>query len=405
VTSPIRPSARTKNVHYAVRDILKVADEARRAGREMLYLNIGDPCPFGFAPPAALLEATQEAMRANKNVYAPSDGIPAALRSIRADAERRGIRDIVHTCVGSGGSEVIEMALAALLDPGENVLTPSPGYPLYTAVMAKLGAENRPYFLDEENGWQPDLEDLRAKVDAKTRAIVLINPNNPTGSVCTRETLQGLVDLCAERGLVLFADEIYDRLLFDGLQHVSAASLSRDAAVITICGLSKNWVVPGWRIGWGVISGPAAALGPWVEAIEKLERSRLSANHPEQYAIPVALDGPNDHLPGLVKELELRRDKTVEMLSAIEGITITPPRAAFYAFPRLHIDEPDEIFIADLIRATGVVVVPGSGFGQRPGTKHFRIVTLPPVDQLAEAYRRIEAFLHARKKGRVVQPS
>jgi alanine-synthesizing transaminase len=212
--------------------------------------------------------------------------------------------------------------------------------------------------------------------------------------------LQGLVDLCAERGLVLFADEIYDRLLFDDLEHVSIASLSRTAAVITICGLSKNWVVPGWRIGWGVISGPEALLRPWVSAMEKLERSRLSANHPEQFAIKAALEGPNDHLPGLVRELMLRRDKTVEMLSAVDGITLTPPRAAFYAFPRLHIAEPDDVFIADMIRATGVVVVPGSGFGQRPGTKHFRIVTLPPVDQLAEAYRRIEAFFHARKKGR-----
>jgi len=359
----------------------------------MLYLNIGDPNLFGFEPPPLLIEETIRAMRANRNGYAPSSGIPEAIAAINRDAERKGIRSIVHTFVTSGASEAIELALTALADAGDNVLTPAPGYPLYTAILAKLGVENRAYQLDEEDNWQPDLADIRARIDERTRAIVLINPNNPTGSICTRRILEDLVELCRERGIVLFSDEIYDRLLLDDtVEFVSAASLSSDARIITFGGLSKVYVAPGFRIGWGVLSGPESELAAYAEAIRKMERARLSANHPEQYAIAPLLDGQHEHLPPLLERLRAQRDCTVTRLNAIPGISCVPPRGAFYAFPRIDLGIDDEQFCRRLIAESGVVVVPGSGFGQRPGTQHMRVVFLPDCATLERAYDAIAAL-------------
>jgi len=385
----IRPADRTRDIRYAVRDVVLLAEDAARSGREMLYLNIGDPNLFGFAPPEHLVEATCEAMRANHNGYAPSSGIAEALEAVNAEARRNGIRPICHTFITSGASEAIELALAALANRGENVLTPSPGYPLYTAVLAKLEVENRAYYLDEENGWQPDLDDLASRIDANTRAIVVINPNNPTGSVCTRETLEGLIELAIRHNLVLFSDEIYDKLLFDGAEHVATASLSQEAKIITFNGLSKAYVVPGFRIGWGVISGPRDDLESYCEAIRKMERARLSANHPEQHAIRSALEADQSHLQTMLERLQRQRDVTVERLNAIDGITCVPPQGAFYAFPRLDVDVADSEFCARMIREHGVVIVPGSGFGQREGTQHFRVVFLPDEAVLGKAFDRI----------------
>jgi alanine-synthesizing transaminase len=395
----IQPADRTRDIRYAVRDVVVQAEAAAKAGREMLYLNIGDPNLFGFAPPAALVRATTEAMEANRNGYAPSSGVPEALDAVRRSAEAAGIRSICHTYITSGASEAIDLALAALANPGDNVLTPSPGYPLYTAVLAKLGVENRPYFLDEDHGWQPDVADITAKVDERTKAVVLINPNNPTGSACGPETLSALVDLALERNLVLFSDEIYDKLLFDGRAHVSTAALSAEAKIITFNGLSKAYVVPGFRIGWGVISGPPDELEEYCEAIRKMERARLSANHPEQYAIPVALGPDQSHLAPMIERLTAQRDLTVERLNAIDGMSCVAPGGAFYAFPRIDLGVPDDEFAARVIRETGVVIVPGSGFGQRPGTQHFRVVFLPDVEALGKAFDRIESIARACRAG------
>jgi alanine-synthesizing transaminase len=372
----IEPAARTAGIRYAVRDVVLLAEEAARAGREMLYLNIGDPNLFGFAPPEHIVEATCEAMKANRNGYAPSSGIPAALQAVNREARRKGIQAICHTYITSGASEAIELALAALVNPGENVLTPSPGYPLYTAILAKLGAENRPYYLDEENAWQPDVADIASKIDGRTRAVVVINPNNPTGSVASRETLEALVDV--------------DKLVLEGEDHVSTASISDEAKVITFNGLSKAYVVPGFRIGWGIVSGPLEELNDYCEAIRKMERARLSANHPEQYAITPALEATQDHIEEMIVHLLRRRDITVQRLNAIDGISCVEPRGAFYAFPRLDLGISDEEFCGRVIRETGVVIVPGSGFGQRPGTQHFRVVFLPPEEVLEKAFDRIE---------------
>ncbi len=389
----IEPASRTRDIKYAVRDVLLLADKAAKAGKEMLYLNIGDPNIFDFAPPAHMIEATHEAMLANHNGYAPSSGIPEAVEAVGREAGRKGIKAVNHVYITTGASEAIDLALTALVNPGENVLTPSPGYPLYTAILAKLSAEARPYYLDEEDAWQPDIVDIAGKIDDKTRAIVLINPNNPTGSLCSTERLQELVDLAVEHNIVLFSDEIYDKLLFDGRSHVSTASLSQEAKIITFNGLSKSYVVPGFRIGWGIISGPADELEDYCEAIRKMERARLSANHPQQYAIRAALEGPQTHIGEMMERLTRRRDVVVNRLNAIDGISCVKPGGAFYAFPRLDVGMPDAEFVARLIEETGVIVVPGSGFGQRPDTQHFRVVFLPPEETLEKACDHIAAMV------------
>ena len=392
MSKTIRPAVRTKNITYAVRDIVVLANEVAKTGKEMLYLNIGDPNLFDFAPPRHMVEATYKAMLSNYNGYSPSSGIKQALDSIAKEADRKNIKNVQDIFVTTGASEAIDICLTALVNEGENVLTPTPGYPLYTAIASKLQNMENPYYLNEENGWQPDLDDIRSKINDKTRAIIIINPNNPTGSNCSIDTMKGLIKIAKDNNLIIFADEIYDKLLFEGEKHTSIASLDSEAPMITFGGLSKNYMVPGFRIGWGIVSGDRAVLKDYIEAINKLLRARLSANHPEQYAIPTALDGDQSHLVTANQKLTSRRDMTVEMLNAIPGISCVKPEGAFYAFPRLHINTPDSIFVAELIRETGVVVVPGSGFGQVPGTNHFRVVFLPPEDVLMKAYNNIARF-------------
>ncbi len=390
----IKPAARTVKITYAVRDIVVLANEVAKQGKQMLYLNIGDPNIFDFRTPTHIIEATYRAMLANSNGYSPASGIKEAIEAIEREAGRKHIANILDVFVTTGVSEAIDLCLTALVDEGDNVLTPTPGYPLYTAILNKLGACLNPYYLDESSGWQPDLEDIAAKIDSKTRGIVVINPNNPTGSVCTRETVQGIIGLAREHNLVVFADEIYDKLLLDETPHVSMASVDADASVITFNGLSKAYLVPGFRLGWGVVSGRREVLRDYVEAINKLLRARLSANHPEQYAVKAALEGDQGHVREMRAKLAQRRDMTTEMLNAFEGISCVRPEGAFYAFPRLDIEGSDDDFVRQLIKETGVVVVPGSGFGQQPGSKHFRVVFLPPEDVLAEAYTKIAQFMH-----------
>jgi len=392
MSSVIKAAVRTANITYAVRDILLIANEVAKTGKEMLYLNIGDPNIYDFAPPRKMVDAAYDAMLKNYNGYSPSSGIKKALEAIGRDAEKKGIKNIQDMFVTTGASEAIDICLTALVNEGENVLTPTPGYPLYTAISSKLRMMENPYYLNEENGWQPDIEDIKSKINEKTRAIVLINPNNPTGSNCSKETLEQIVDLALEHNLVIFSDEIYDKLLFDNKELVSIASLNQEVPVITFGGLSKNYMVPGFRIGWGVVSGNPARLKEYLEAINKILRSRLSANHPEQYGIPVALDGDQSHLVEAMEKLHKRRDITVEMLNAVDGISCVKPEGAFYAFPKLDIKNSDNHFVAELIKETGVVVVPGTGFGQVPGTNHFRVVFLPQEEILEKAYKAVGEF-------------
>ena len=392
MSNKITPAKRTKNITYAVRDIVVLANEVAKSGKEMLYLNIGDPNLYDFEPPKHLVEATYKAMLENKNGYAPSSGIKEAIDAIECEAERKGITNIHDIFITTGASEAIDICLTALVNDGENVLTPSPGYPLYTAIESKLGMISNPYYLDEDNAWAPDVDDIKQKINDKTKAIILINPNNPTGTIYTQDNLLQIIDLALEHHLVIFADEIYDKLLFDGKKHVSIASLNKDVSCITFGGLSKNYMVPGFRIGWGIMSGRKEVLSDYTEAINKILRARLSANHPEQYGIKPSLEETQEHLVIAMEKLTKRRDTTVEMLNAIDGISCVKPEGAFYAFPQLHMNQPDNHFVAELIKETGVVVVPGSSFGQVPGTQHFRVVFLPNEQILEKAYKAIGNF-------------
>ncbi|PIP77393.1 MAG: aminotransferase [Ignavibacteria bacterium CG22_combo_CG10-13_8_21_14_all_37_15] len=392
MSSKIIPAKRTENITYAVRDVVVLANEVAKTGKEMLYLNIGDPNLFDFEPPKHLVEATYQAMLRNKNGYSPSSGIKEAVNAIRKEGNRKGIENILDIFVTTGASEAIDICLTALVNEGENVLTPTPGYPLYTAIQSKLLAYENPYYLDEENNWQPDIEDIKKKINDKTKAIVLINPNNPTGSLYSTEILEEIVKLAREHNLVIFADEIYDKLLFDGKKHVSIGSLNKDVSCITFGGLSKNYMVPGFRIGWGIVSGKDENLREYIEAINKILRARLSANHPEQYGLVAALEQDQSHLDIAMVKLTKRRDLTFEMLNAIPGISCVKPEGAFYAFPKLHTNKLDIDFVKGLLKETGVVVVHGSGFGQLPGTQHFRVVFLPNEEILTKAYNNIGAF-------------
>jgi alanine-synthesizing transaminase len=391
----ILAAARLEHVRYAIRDIAVLAEQLAREGKEVLPLNIGDPLKFDFRTPQHLIEAVVKAMRDGKDGYAPSAGVDEALQAIRAEAERKGVRNIQSVFVTQGVSEAVDLCLTALVNPGENVLAPCPEYPLYSAVLAKLGAEPNAYALDEASGWEPDLDDLARKINSRTRAVVVINPNNPTGAVYSRKTLEAIAGLARRHGLVIFADEIYDKLILDGEPHVSIAALAPDVPTVTFNGLSKAYLAPGWRVGWAVVSGDAAAVKPYVEGVHKLLRSRLSANHPEQYAVRPALEGPQDHVSEVVRKLRSRRDLTVKYLNRTPRLGCVAPQGAFYAFPRLDIHGTDEEFVRRLLITKQVLVVHGSGFGQAPGTRHFRIVFLPDEATLTRAYDGIAEFLKA----------
>jgi alanine-synthesizing transaminase len=395
-TREITPAQRLENLRYAIRDLVSLADEVKRQGHKVLYLNVGDPNIFDFAPPAHVIEAAYRAMRDNKNGYAPSAGVPEALDSIRGEAKKNGIATVQDVFVTNGAGEAVDLCLTALLNPGDNVLTPRPDYPLYPAVLCKVGAEPNPYYLNEDDGWQPELDDIKKRINSRTKAIVLINPNNPTGALCTRKMLQDLAELARQNNLLIIADEIYDKLILDGGEHISIAAVAPDVPVVTIGGLSKNYLAPGWRMGWGIVSGEGSAVKPYIEGIHKMLRARLSANHPEQYAIKPALEGPQDHLIEVRRKLTARRDLTVETCNSIPGMSCVPPRGAFYAFPRIEVPEDDATWVKQLLIEKHILTVQGAGFGQKPGSKHFRIVFLPQEEMLRKAYSEIRDFMKSR---------
>src|ERR1700674_4912192 len=392
-TREITPAKRLDNVRYAIRDLACVADEVIKQGHKVLPLNVGDPLNFDFQTPPHIIDSAHKAMRDGKNGYAAALGIPEALDAIRGEAVRKGISTVQDVFVTSGVSETVDLCISALVDPGENILTPSPDYPLYSAVLCKLGIVLNAYDLNEDDMWQPELADIERKITPRTRGIVLINPNNPTGSLCSREMLGQIADLARRHNLVVFSDEIYDKLILENTPHIAFAP---DVPCITCGGMSKNYLVPGWRIGWGIVSGDAAAIKPYTEGIHRLLRARLCANHPEQYAIKPALEGPQDHLIEVRRKLRSRRDLTQKWCESTPRVSCVAPRGAFYAFPRIDIPESDEVFVKELIRQKHVMVVHGSGFGQKSGTQHFRIVFLPEEQTLTNAYAGIADFIRER---------
>jgi alanine-synthesizing transaminase len=391
------PAARMAHVRYAIRDLAVVADKVAREGHKILYLNIGDPCKYDFPTPPHMIEAVHKAMVDGHNGYAESLGLKPAVEAIHHEAERNGFKDVQSVFVGIGSGEVIDSCLTALVNPGDNVLTPSPEYPLYGAVLAKLDAVPNAYDLDENNDWQPDMEDIERRINPRTRAILLINPNNPTGAVYTRQTLEKILEVVRRHGLMLLADEIYDKLIFDpASRHISIATLAKDVPVVTFNGLSKSYLVPGWRIGWAIATGSREVLAPYLEAVHRLLRARLSAPHPFQYAIPAALEGPQDHLIEVRKKLHRRAAITRDWAEGTPRVQLVAPKGAFYAHPSLEIPEDDLTFVTDLLKQKHVLVVHGSGFGEKPGTKHIRIVFLPQEPVLSAAYEAMSDFMRER---------
>lgn len=395
----IIPAAKTEKVTYAIRDVVVEANKLKAKGHKILHLNIGDPNKYDFVTPPHIIEAAHKAMLANLNGYADSAGEDEAREAVAKEAERTGINIAKeNVLITAGVSEGIELAMNSLLNPGENVLTPVPGYPVYTAIVHKIGATLNHYLTSEENGWQPDLDDMRKRINEKTKGIIIINPNNPTGSLYSRQTLEEIIDLANEHDLVIFSDEIYNKILFDGEKHYSTASLANDMPVLTFGGLSKNYLVPGWRVGWIVFSGPEDSIKDYRETVFKLARARLSAPGPSQYAIKPALEGPQDHIEDMNKRLQERRDLFCKRINEIEGFSCVKPKGAFYAFPKIELKiEDDKKFILDLLHKKHILAVFGTGFGY-PKPDHFRIVFLPPLEILEESLNKLEEYVNENFK-------
>lgn len=402
---PLTQSRKLQDVCYDIRG--PVAAEAKRMedeGYRILKLNIGNPAPFGFDAPADILVDVIANLPRSQG-YSDSKGLLSARRAVVHYYEQKPIPgiNVEDIYLGNGVSELITMTMQALLNPGDEVLIPAPDYPLWTASVVLSGGRAVHYMCDEQADWAPDLADIRAKVTDRTRAIVIINPNNPTGAVYSDEVLEGIIEIAREFDLVLMSDEIYDKILYDGVVHTSTATLAPDLFCLTYNGLSKAYRVAGFRSGWLAISGPKAHAKSFIEGLDILTNMRLCANVPAQHAIQVALGGYqsiNDLLLPGGRLLE-QRDIAYKLLNDIPGVSCTKPAGALYAFPRLdpnvHRIVDDEKFALDLLHDQHLMVVQGSGFNW-PSPDHFRIVTLPRSEDLEDAIGRIGRFLETYRQ-------
>jgi alanine-synthesizing transaminase len=401
----VHKSAKLANVLYDVRGpIVEAAKQMEDEGQKIIKLNIGNLAPFGFDAPE---EIQQDMIRnlPNSAGYSDSKGIFAARKAVMHYTQQQQVQGVTleDIYLGNGASELIVMAANALLDNGDELLVPSPDYPLWTAATSLSGGAPVHYRCDEGNGWQPDLADMRAKITPRTKGIVVINPNNPTGVLYSDELLRGIVALAREFGLVLLADEVYDKVLYDGVRHTAMASLSTDVLTLTFNSLSKAYRSCGYRAGWMVVSGPKEIARDFIEGLNMLANLKLGSNVPGQWAIQTALGGYQS-INDLVKEggrLRRQRDLAYELITAIPGVSCVKPQAALYMFPRLDpqiypIDD-DRQFFMEVLRATRVMLVQGSGFNY-PDNQHFRIVFLPHEDDLREAIGRLARFLEAYRK-------
>ena len=406
---PILKSLKLNDVCYDIRGpVLELAQRMEEEGHKIIKLNIGNVGVFGFDPPE---EIQLDMIRnlSNASAYSDSKGIFAARKAIMQYCQEKGIQgvalDDVYT--GNGVSELIVLSMNALLNDGDEVLVPAPDYPLWTAAVSLSSGTPVHYLCDEEKDWAPDLNDLRKKITPRTKAIVVINPNNPTGAIYSKEVLLEITKIAREHGLILFADEIYDKMLYDAEKHVSLASLSTDVVTITFNGLSKNYRSCGYRAGWMVVSGDKEMVRDYIEGLTMLASMRLCANVPGQYAIQTALGGYQS-IHDLVSEggrLAKQRDLAWKLITDIPGVTCVKPKSALYLFPKLDSEmypiEDDQQFVADLLKEEKVLLVQGSGFNWgKPD--HFRVVFLPHEDVLKEAIGRLARFLerYRNKHGR-----
>jgi alanine-synthesizing transaminase len=396
-STKIQPSIPTAGrVHrftYAIRNIVAEAQKVEAAGTRVRYLNIGDPVAFGFSTPPHLVAAVERALRDGHNSYGPSAGIAPAREAVAADYTANGFPvspDRVFLTAGT--SEGIELTLSAIVESGGEVLVPMPTYPLYTAVLAKLDANAKYYRLDSTRGWMPDLDHLKSLVTPATRALVVIDPNNPTGAVYPTETRLALLNFADQHGLPILADEVYGDLGFDGAV-APYGLLDPDAPIISFSSLSKAYLAPGWRTGWMAI-GRSPRLDDVVAAVRKLADGRLCSNVPMQHAIAPALTGSRSHQITFRRDLKARADLTVARLRAMPGVSCVAPAAAFYAMPRVALPpgRTDEHYVKALLHATGVLCVYGSGFGLPADEGFLRIVFLAPPDELTEIFDLMAEF-------------
>ena len=402
---PIQKSTKLANVCYDIRGpVLDRARQMEEEGHKIIKLNIGNLAVFGFDAPE---EIQQDMIRnlPNAAAYSDSKGIFAARKAVMHYTQQQGIQGVTldDIYLGNGASELIVMATDALLNNGDELLLPAPDYPLWTAAVSLSGGTPVHYLCDEANGWMPDLRDIRAKITPNTKGIVVINPNNPTGALYSDELLKGIVALAREHGLVIFADEVYDKVLFDGVKHTAIGSLSHDVLTLTFNSLSKSYRSCGYRAGWLVVSGDKKPARDYIEGLNMLSSMRLCANVPGQWAIQTALGGYQS-INDLVKEggrLRRQRDLAYDLMTAIPGVSCVKPSAALYMFPRLdpamYPIQDDQQFINELLQETKVLLVQGSGFNW-PSPDHFRIVFLPHEDDLREAISRIARFLDNYRK-------
>ena len=403
---PVTKSAKLASVCYDIRGpVLARAKQMEEDGHRIIKLNIGNTAPFGFAAPE---EITQDVIHnlPDASGYADSKGLFSARKAIMHYTQEKHIAgvQVEDIYIGNGVSELIVMAMNALLDSGDEVLVPSPDYPLWTAAVTLSGGTPRHYLCDEGAGWLPDLDDIRAKIKPNTRAIVIINPNNPTGALYPVELLREIIEIARAHQLIIYADEIYDKVLYDGATHTSIASLADDVLFVTFNGLSKNYRAPGFRAGWMVVSGEMRHAQDYIEGLNMLASMRLCANVPAQFGIQTALGGYQS-IKDLVApggRLCRQRDLAWKLLTAIPGVTCFKPQGALYLFPRLDPNiypiSNDQQFILELLEEERVLLVQGSGFNWA-SPDHFRVVFLPNIDDLTEAIERIARFLeHYRKR-------
>jgi len=401
----VNQSMKLTNVCYDIRGpVLKRAKQLEAEGQRILKLHIGNPAPFGFeAPPELLQDMIRNLPEAHG--YSDSKGILPARRAVVQRYTEQGFAglDVEDVYLGNGVSELIVMTLQALLNDGDEVLIPAPDYPLWTAATCLGGGTPVHYLCDEAQDWAPSLADIEAKISERTRAIVIINPNNPTGAVYPKAVLEQIIELARRRNLIIFADEIYDRILYDGAVHHSIAALAPDLLCLTFGGLSKNYRVAGFRSGWMVLSGPKEHAESYIEGLDILANMRLCPNVPGQHAIQAALGGHQsiDDLVLPTGRLGEQRERAWKLLNDIPGVSCVKPKGALYVFPRLDPEvypiEDDMRFALDLLEQQKILVVQGTGFNW-PTTDHFRVVTLQYADDLEEAIARMADFLESRRR-------
>ena len=402
---PILKSSKLNNVCYDIRGpVLQRARAMEDEGHRIIKLNIGNPAPFGFEAPEEIVQDVIRNLH-DASGYSDSKGLFAARRAIVHYTQQKNVAGVTtdDVIIGNGVSELIVMSMQALLNNGDEILVPAPDYPLWTAAVTLAGGAPRHYLCDEQSDWLPDLADMEAKIRPETRGLVLINPNNPTGALYPESLLLQVIELARRHDLIIFADEIYDKVLYDGNTHTSIASLADDMLFVTFNGLSKNYRSCGYRAGWMVISGEKRHARDYIEGLNMLASMRLCANVPGQFAIQTALGGHQsiDDLVAPGGRLCRQRDLAWKMLTDIPGVTCSHPKAAMYLFPRLDPEiypiDDDQQFILDLLLEEKVLLVQGSGFNW-PHPDHFRVVFLPNADDLTEAIGRIAKYLDNYRK-------